>query len=101
MVRESIIHKMMKCQLSGPQYGARSVSVFGASLWKPSLPISRLANHGWKWLLTFVHLQIACLNRIVLPDPGEEHDDGEDEDGEDGEAEDEQDGESGTEASDA
>jgi hypothetical protein len=52
-------------------------------------------------LLTFVHLQIACLNRIVLPDPGEEHDDDEDEDGEDEEAEDEQDGESGTEASDA
>jgi hypothetical protein len=66
------------------------------------LPISRLANHGWKLWLTFVHFQIACLNRIVLPDPGEEEDDDEDdEDDEDGEAEDEQDGESGTEASDA
>ncbi|KAH0294693.1 hypothetical protein KCU62_g12, partial [Aureobasidium sp. EXF-3399] len=46
---------------------------------------------------------IACLNRIVLPDPGEEEDDDEDDEGgdEDGEAEDEQDGESGTEVSDA
>jgi hypothetical protein len=56
-----------------------------------------------KWWLTFVHSQIACLNRIVLPDPGEEDDDDQDDEdeGEDEEAEDEEDGESGTGASDA
>jgi len=54
-------------------------------------------------LFSALHPFIACLNRIVLPDPGEEDDDDQDdeEDNEDEEAEDEQDGESGTEASDA
>lgn len=54
--------------------------------------------------LTFMKFQIACLNRISLPDPGEEETDADDDD-EDGdeeqEAEDEQNEESETEASDA
>lgn len=92
-------HRSTKCQLSGPRYGARSVSVFGASPWKPSLPTPLLANHGCeKSSLIFVHFQIACLNRIVLPDPGEEDDDDEDDEDDD---EDGQDEESGTDASDA
>ncbi|KAH0362158.1 hypothetical protein KCU65_g8230, partial [Aureobasidium melanogenum] len=53
-------------------------------------------------LFSALHPFVACLNRIVLPDPDDEDEDGEDQDDEDDEeeAEGEQDEESGAEASD-
>lgn len=101
-----IIHKMttvrpaVRCAVC---FGLRPFSEASLETFLPAnIPTSQpQLKECW---LMFIEFQIACLNRISLPDPGEEEtdadDDDEDED-EEQEAEDEQNEESETEASDA